>query len=145
MISRLQKVFKIHIILTITKSYYMEGGISLSDSAELIRRRILKLSNAKNITIHAIAVQGGLKPTTLQAFMEGRSKNPSIKLIEGVSDGLGISVKNFFDFDPFNLTHSERQNNKNNVETLEELLSAYNITGGELIEELKKAVKDRNK
>lgn len=65
------------------------------DTTELIRNRINELKDKQHMTINALAIEGEIKPSSLQSFMNGTSKNPTIKTIEGVANGLDISVAEF--------------------------------------------------
>lgn len=110
------------------------------EKANIIRNRIRRLAEEKNLSINGIAINGDVKPTTLQTFMSGSSNNPTLKIIEGVSDGLGISVKDFFDFEPYNLTPDQKTDI--HQKTPEEILDQYGISADQL-EDILKIVKKK--
>ena len=109
---------------------------------DLIRKRIEDLQKEKNLTINAIAVEGEIKPSSLQSFMKGASNNPTIKIIEGIANGLDMSVVEFLDFYPFNEKKSKRKNKQeiNNNQELDNLReSLKEELKKELLEEMKKS------
>lgn len=85
------------------------------DHATLIAERINFLANKKNLSRNRIAILGEIKPSTVSAIFDGSSKNPTLKTIKGVCDGLDISVTEFLDFPPYNEKKSESE------ESIEEL------------------------
>ncbi|WP_206850266.1 helix-turn-helix domain-containing protein [Enterococcus plantarum] len=92
------------------------------------------------MSINAIAINGDVKPSTLQSFINGSSNNPTVKIIEGVSDGLGISVKDFFDFEPYNLNPDQKTDI--HQKTPDEILDQYGISPDQL-EDILKIVKKK--
>ena len=111
------------------------------ETTELIRNRINELKDKQHMTINALAIEGEIKPSSLQSFMNGTSKNPTIKTIEGVANGLDMSVAEFFDFYPFNERKSKRKqteeiNEQNQINELREKIKEE--LKKELLEEMKK-------
>lgn len=100
--------------------------MSKIDHAKLISERINYLANKKNLSRNRIAILGEIKPSTVAAIFDGNSKNPTLKTIKGVSDGLDISVTEFLDFPPYNEKRSE------NGETIEELMKDVQVLNSQL-------------
>lgn len=69
---------------------------------EAISKKFNKICSEKNISINKLASMSCLTQSTVQHLADGRSKNPKILTIVRICDGLGISLKEFFDDDVFN-------------------------------------------
>lgn len=87
---------------------------------ELISNRIHDLSSNKEISINRIATLGGVTTSTVQAIFDGNSKNPTIRTIKAVCDGLDISVSEFFNFPPYNQRPTESD------QSMEKMLNEVN-------------------
>lgn len=68
---------------------------------EAIAIRISNLSIERDITLYELSKVSGVAQTTIKDIVYGRSKNPSIKNIERIANGFGMSVRDFFDDDLF--------------------------------------------
>jgi len=44
----------------------------------------------------------GMPPSTFKSIISGKSKNPGIVNINKIADGLGITIREFYDSDIFN-------------------------------------------
>ncbi len=62
----------------------------------LVKNRILSLCDEKRLTIHKLAVESGVAPSTIKNILYGKSKNPGIVTIKMLCDGMGISLCDFF-------------------------------------------------
>ena len=62
-----------------------------------VGNRITELCNENNITINRLAVLSQIPPSTLKNVVYGQVGNPGIDTISKICDGLGISIKSFFD------------------------------------------------
>lgn len=62
-----------------------------------VARRIQALCIEQNIAINALANECGMPPTTIYSMLNAKSKNPGIVSIQKICDGLGITVRQFFD------------------------------------------------
>lgn len=62
-----------------------------------IRNRILSLLEEHDMSIHALAINSGVAPSTIKNILYGKSKNPGVVTIKLLCDGLGISLFDFFD------------------------------------------------
>lgn len=67
------------------------------NTKEAVARRILELCAEHNIAINALANTSGVAPSTVYSMLNEKSKNPGVVSIKKLCDGLGISVREFFD------------------------------------------------
>lgn len=65
--------------------------------SEAIACRINQICNERNISINKLANMCLLTQSTVQHLADGRSKNPKTLTIVRICDGLGISLKEFYD------------------------------------------------
>ena len=75
--------------------------------SEAISIKITKICNEKNISINKIASMSCLTQSTVQHLVDNRSKNPKLLTLVRICDGLGITLKEFFDDDLFNNINRE--------------------------------------
>lgn len=68
---------------------------------EAVRNRLLQLLSDRKMSIHKLAMESGLPPSTIKNILYGKSKNPGIVTIKILCDGLGISIVEFFNTDEF--------------------------------------------
>lgn len=68
---------------------------------QAVRKRILDLCDSHNMTINKMAVESGLTQSTLNSIINKGSQNPTLSTIAKICDGLGISVREFFDNELF--------------------------------------------
>lgn len=76
---------------------------------ELVRNRILELCNKNNLTIHRLAVESAVPPSSIKNILYGKSKNPGIVTIKMLCDGFGITITEFFDTEDFKALEQELQ------------------------------------
>lgn len=74
----------------------------MKDDAELIRVRLNQFINERNLTINRLAVISGLSQSSVNNLYDGSTKSPKINTLRSICRGLGISVRDFFDFAPYN-------------------------------------------
>ena len=67
-----------------------------------VRNRILQLCGVRNITINKLATMAALPPSSVKNILYGKSQNPKLLTIKLICDGLGITLREFFDTDDFN-------------------------------------------
>lgn len=63
--------------------------------------RIDQLCNEKDMTYYNLSYKATIPLTTLIHIMDGSTKNPGVFTIMKICDGLGVSMKEFFDTDEF--------------------------------------------
>jgi transcriptional regulator with XRE-family HTH domain len=61
-------------------------------SASLLQQRLKKRMADMGISVHALEKQAGLKRSAVQNILQGRSKNPSAKILQAVSKILGCDI-----------------------------------------------------
>lgn len=71
------------------------------NTKEAVAKRILELCNERNIAVNALANISGVPPTTIYSMLNTKSQNPGIVSIKKLCDGLGISLRQFFNSDIF--------------------------------------------
>ena len=74
---------------------------------EAVRNRIIQLSGEKNITINKWANLAGMPPSSMKGILYGRSKNPTIRNIKILCDGIGITLGEFFSTPEFDNLEQE--------------------------------------
>lgn len=68
---------------------------------ELVISRLYDLMREKNLTVNRISNLAGLTPSTLSSII-ARKTVPRIDILHALCDVLDISVRDFFDFPPYN-------------------------------------------
>ena len=61
--------------------------------------RIRTLSKAQRLSMYELACKTGMPPSTVKSIMNGKSKNPGIVNIKKMAEGLGLTIREFFDDD----------------------------------------------
>ena len=70
--------------------------------------RIRTLSKAQRLSMYELAYKTGMPPSMVKSIMNGKSKNPGIVNIKKMAEGLGLTIREFFDDDIFdNLEQDE--------------------------------------
>lgn len=67
------------------------------DAKQAVAMRIQIRCAQRGIAINALANQAGMPPATIYSMLNSKSKNPGVVSIQKICDGLGISVRAFFD------------------------------------------------
>jgi len=70
---------------------------------EAVGKRIKELCEERGITINKLAVQSNIPPSTLKNIIYGQVENTGVDTISKVCEGLGISIKQFFDCVDFDM------------------------------------------
>ncbi len=71
------------------------------DTYTTVKNRILALCAEKKLTIHKLATESGVTPSTVKSILYGNSKNPGIVTIKKLCDGMEIDLATFFDTKEF--------------------------------------------
>ncbi len=66
-----------------------------------VKNRILNLCEEKRMTIHELAIESDVAPSTVKNILYGKSKNPGIVTLKMLCDGFGISLEEFFNSSEF--------------------------------------------
>ena len=73
----------------------------------LVKNRILQLLGEKHMSIHKLAMESAVAPSSIKNILYGKSQNPGIVTIKLLCDGFGISLMEFFDTDEFKSLEQE--------------------------------------
>jgi len=65
-------------------------------------KRILFFCAERNITVNKLATLSGITQSTLENIMKGNTKNPSLRTLHRLSQGLDITLSEFLDFAEIN-------------------------------------------
>ena len=71
------------------------------DTYTAVKNRLLRLLEEKHMSIHKLAMESALPPSTIKNILYGKSKNPGIVTLKILCDGLGLSLIEFFDAPEF--------------------------------------------
>ena len=77
------------------------------DTVSVVRDRILKLCDERNMTINKLATLSALPPSSIKNILYGKSNDPKLKTIKKICDGLDITLGQFFDTPEFNNLEQE--------------------------------------
>lgn len=67
------------------------------DTYTAVKNRIIKLCEEKKMSLHRLAMESAVSPSTLKNILYGKSQNPGIVTLKMLCDGFGISLIEFFD------------------------------------------------
>ena len=73
----------------------------MMDTYTAVKNRLLVLCEQKKMSIHKLAMESAVPPSTIKNILYGKSKNPGIVTIKMLCDGLGITLVEFFDTPDF--------------------------------------------
>ena len=71
------------------------------DTYTTVKNRLLLLCEEKRMSIHKLAMESGVAPSTIKNILYGKSKNPGIVTLKMLCDGFGISIVDFFNTEDF--------------------------------------------
>lgn len=71
------------------------------DTYTTVKNRLLELCEEKKMSIHKLATESAVAPSTIKNILYGKSKNPGIVTIKMLCDGFGISLIDFFNTKEF--------------------------------------------
>lgn len=66
-----------------------------------VKNRILQLLGEKKMSIHKLAMESAVAPSSIKNILYGKSQNPGIVTIKMLCDGFGITLIEFFDTPEF--------------------------------------------
>ena len=72
-----------------------------------VKNRILQLLGEKNMSIHKLAIESAVAPSSIKNILYGKSQNPGIVTIKMLCDGFGITLIEFFDTPEFKSLEQE--------------------------------------
>ena len=71
------------------------------DTYTTVKNRILQLLGERNMSIHKLAIESAVAPSSIKNILYGKSQNPGIVTLKMLCDGFGITLIEFFDTDEF--------------------------------------------
>lgn len=66
------------------------------DTYTTVKNRLLLLCEEKGMSIHKLAMESAVPPSTIKNILYGKSQNPGIVTIKMLCDGFGITLPEFF-------------------------------------------------
>lgn len=72
-----------------------------------VKNRLLELCGEKGMSIHKLAIESAVPPSTIKNILYGKSVNPGIVTIKMLCDGMGITLYDFFDAEIFKTLDQE--------------------------------------
>ena len=73
----------------------------LVNTKKTIAMRILDLCAQRDMAVNGLANLSGVSPSTIYSMLNEKSQNPGVVSLKKICDGLGISLREFFDSDLF--------------------------------------------
>ena len=74
-----------------------------------VKNRILQLLGEKNMSIHKLAIESAVPPSSVKNILYGKSQNPGIVTLKMICDGFGVTLIEFFDTPEFKGLEQEIQ------------------------------------
>ena len=71
------------------------------NTKEAVAKRVQHLCAERDMAINALANISGVSPSTIYSMLNEKSQNPGVVSLKKLCDGLGISIREFFDCDLF--------------------------------------------
>lgn len=68
---------------------------------ETVKNRIISLCEEQSMTIHKLAIESAVPPSTIKNILYGKSQNPGIVTLKMLCDGFGITLIDFFNTPAF--------------------------------------------
>ncbi len=66
-----------------------------------VRERLARLMYEKRMSVHRLALESSVPPSTIKNILYAKSRNPGIVTLKMLCDGLGISLAEFFGTEEF--------------------------------------------
>lgn len=77
------------------------------NTKEAVAKRILDLCAQRDMAVNRLANLSGVSPSTIYSMLNEKSQNPGVVSLKKICDGLGISLREFFDSDLFDNLEQE--------------------------------------
>ena len=65
------------------------------------KNRLLELLEMRKMSIHKLAMESAVPPSSIKNILYGKSTNPGVVTIKKLCDGLGITIVEFFNTEIF--------------------------------------------
>ena len=66
-----------------------------------VKNRLLQLLGERKMSIHKLAMESAVAPSSIKNILYGKSQNPGIVTIKMLCDGFGITLIDFFNTEEF--------------------------------------------
>ena len=66
-----------------------------------VKNRLLELLGEHKMSIHKLAMESAVAPSSIKNILYGKSQNPGIVTIKMLCDGFGITLVDFFNTSDF--------------------------------------------
>ena len=77
------------------------------DTYTAVKNRILQLLGERNMSIHKLAIESAVAPSSIKNILYGKSQNPGIVTLKMLCDGFGITLIEFFNTEEFHNLEQE--------------------------------------
>ena len=77
------------------------------DTYTVVKNRILALLEERKMSIHRLAMESAIAPSSIKNILYGKSKNPGIVTLKMLCDGFGITLVEFFGTEEFKKLEQE--------------------------------------
>ena len=77
------------------------------DMYTAVKNRILQLLGEKRMSIHRLALESAVAPSSIKNILYGKSQNPGVVTIKMLCDGFGITLIDFFNTPDFEKLEQE--------------------------------------
>ena len=77
------------------------------DTYTVVKNRLLYLLEERKMSIHKLAMESAVPPSSIKNILYGKSKNPGVVTIKMLCDGFGINITEFFDTEDFKQLEQE--------------------------------------
>jgi len=74
---------------------------------EAVKLRIIELCHEQNISVNKLSRISGVTQSTVNNIVSGRNNSTTISTIKKLCDGLGITIKDFFNSSVFDNLEQE--------------------------------------
>jgi len=75
--------------------------------SNIITKRILALCQERKITVNKLATLSGMNQSTLENIVKGNTKQPGLRTLHRLAQGLGMTLSQFLDFPEIEETQLE--------------------------------------
>lgn len=77
------------------------------DTYTAVKNRLLQLLGERNMSIHKLAMESAVAPSSIKNILYAKSVNPGIVTLKMLCDGFGITLVEFFDTPEFKSLEQE--------------------------------------
>ena len=71
------------------------------DTYTTVKNRLLQLLGEHKMSIHKLAMESAVAPSSIKNILYGKSQNPGIVTLKMLCDGFGITLIDFFNTTEF--------------------------------------------